>query len=416
MAKIRPFKALRPRAGLASKIASLPYDVFSRKEAKEAVKDNKLSFLNIDRPETQFPDDQDMYAGIVYEKAASMLKGMEAEGLFIQDEKPSYYVYELSVGGRSQTGIVAASSVDDYENGIIRRHEKTLRGKEEDRIRHVDCCSAQTGPIFLAYRDNEDVSRIVSAIKDTLPAEDFVSDGVRQRIWCVSDPETVGAITGAFAKIPHTYIADGHHRAASAVAVSRMRRKDNPAYTGKEEFNFFLSVLFPAGDLEIMDYNRVIRSLGGYTADDMLERIAGKAKIEKLGKMGETLYRPEEKGNIGLLIGGNWYKLTVLPKFVRCDPVESLDVSYLQREILGPVFGITDPVTDSRIEFIGGIRGLEELERRCRTDCEAAFSMYPTNINELFTVADAGMLMPPKSTWFEPKLLSGLFIHKIERS
>ena len=412
MAKIRPFQALRPRAGFADKIAALPYDVFSREEAKEAVKNNKYSFLNIDRPETQFPDDQDMYAREVYEKAASMLSGMEAEGLFIQDAKPMYYLYEMAAGGRSQTGIVAVSSVDDYERGVIRKHEKTLEAKRGDRINHVDVCSAQTGPIFLAYPDNDEVKSITAGVKKAKPEEDFFSGGVRQRVWCVRDEALIRAITKAFEKIPYTYIADGHHRAASAVAVSQMRRKDKPGYSGNEEFNYFLSVLFPAGDLTIMDYNRVIKSLGGYTEKDILEKIKTKERVELVGK---KPYRPEKKGNMGLLIGGNWYKLTVRPEYVKDDPVEGLDVAYLQREILGPIFGITDPVRDKRIEFIGGIRGLKELERRCRTDCKAAFAMYPTNINELFAVADAGMLMPPKSTWFEPKLLSGLFIHKIER-
>ena len=412
MAKIRPFRALRPCAGMASKIASLPYDVFSRAEAKEAVKNNKYSFLNIDRPETQFPDYQDMYAREVYEKAASMLEGMEAEGLFIQDSRPYYYVYELTAGSRSQTGIVAVSSVDDYEGGVIRKHEKTLAAKEGDRIKHVDICSAQTGPIFLAYPDSEVINEIVSKVKTAEPVEDFEGGGARQRVWVIDDPDVINRITRAFGEIPYTYIADGHHRAASAVDVSRMRRKDYKAYSGNEEFNYFLSVLFPAGDLEIMDYNRVIRSLGGYTWKDMLEKIKTKAEVEFIG---DKAYKPEKKGTMGLLIGGNWYKLTVKPEFIKDDPVEGLDVAYLQREILGPIFGITDPVSDKRIDFIGGIRGLQELERRCSTDCEAAFAMYPTNIKELFAVADAGMLMPPKSTWFEPKLLSGLFIHKIER-
>ena len=413
MARIRPFKALRPAHGYADKIASLPYDVFSREEAREEVKDNKYSFLNIDRPETQFPVTQDMYAKEVYEKAASMLSEMEAEGLFVQDEHPSYYVYEMSVNGRSQTGIVAASSVDDYEGGVIRKHEKTLEAKRGDRINHVDICSAQTGPIFLAYRDSDAVNEIVSGVKKGEPAEDFVSGGVRQRVWVVSDNCLTDRITKAFEAIPYTYIADGHHRAASAVQVSQMRRKDYPAYSGKEEFNYFLSVLFPAGDLEIMDYNRVIKSLGGFTAEEMIEGLRTKVFIEY---QGDKRYKPTKKGTFGLYMDYAWYKLTVRPEYVKDDPVEKLDVAYLQREILGPVFGITDPVTDKRIEFIGGIRGLDELERRCHTDCKAAFAMYPTTIDELFDVADAGMLMPPKSTWFEPKLLSGLFIHKIERS
>jgi uncharacterized protein (DUF1015 family) len=411
MAEIRPFKAVRPRKDLSEKIAALPYDVYSREEAAKKVEGDKYSFLRIDRPETQFEPTHDMYAKEVYEKAAEMLEDMQKEGSFIQDEKPCYYIYELTMDGRSQTGLVAVSAVDDYINNVIRKHENTRKEKEADRIRHVDICSAQTGPIFLAYNSNPAVKAILDDIKMSAAEADFVSDdGIRHRVWVISDDKYIDAITKEFEKMPNTYIADGHHRAASAVAVSKMRREANPDYTGDEEFNYFLSVLFDADELKIMDYNRVVKDLGGNTVEEFIEKLSEKFDIEKIGN---NQYRPAKKGEIGMYINNNWYKLTVKPEYVKDDPVEGLDVAYLQREVLDPVLGIKDPSTDDRIDFVGGIRGLSELERRCSLDAKAAFAMYPTDILELFAVADAGKLMPPKSTWFEPKLRSGLFIHKI---
>ena len=411
MAVIRPFKALRPAKGLADKIAALPYDVYSRKEAAEAVKGDEYTFLRIDRPETQFEPEHDMYAPEVYEKAAQMLREMEEEGKFVQDEQPCLYIYELTMDGRSQTGLVAASSVDDYINGVIKKHENTRKEKEADRIRHVDVCSAQTGPIFLAYNSSAGVKAILDEVKKGEPDSDFVSDdGIGHRTWVISDRNKIDALVGLFAEMLNTYIADGHHRAASAVAVSKKRREENPGYTGDEEFNYFLSVLFDADELKIMDYNRVIKDLNGNTPESFLKQISTKFDIMENG-CGQ--YRPAEKGEMGLYLDGKWYKLTVKDEFVKDDPVGNLDVAYLQREILDPVLGIKDPATDNRIDFVGGIRGLGELEKRCSQDAKAAFAMYPTDIHELFAVADAGALMPPKSTWFEPKLRSGLFIHKI---
>ena len=411
MAVIRPFRALRPRKDLTSKIAALPYDVYSRKEAYEAVKNDRYSFLRIDRPETQFPEDNDMYAEEVYRKAADMLNEMTETGEFVQDDTPCFYVYELTMGSRPQTGIVACSSVDDYLNGVIRKHENTRREKEEDRIRHVDACSAQTGPIFLAYRGRKEIDRIVDEVKKSKPDADFTADGdVRHRIWTIRDADTVETIEKYFEEIPCTYIADGHHRAASAVKVSLMRREQNPGFTGEEEFNYFLSVLFPADQLKIMDYNRVLKTMNGLTGEELLQKIS--EKFEITGTSSAPI-RPGRKGQVSMLLDNTWYALRCRDEFVSPDPVDGLDVAFLQKEVLSPVFGIEDPSTDNNIDFVGGIRGLEELERRCREDCVAAFAMYPTDILELFAVADAGRLMPPKSTWFEPKLLSGLFIHKI---
>lgn len=411
MATIRPFKALRPKKELSDKIAALPYDVYNREEAAKKVENDRYSFLRIDRPETQFPKDQDMYAPEVYKKAAEMLEKMQKEGSFVQDAKACYYIYELTMDGRSQTGLVAASAVDDYINNIIRKHENTRKEKEADRIRHVDTCNAQTGPIFLAYNSNPDVKKILEGIKEEKADVDFTADdGIRHRVWVIDNDNDIDKLTGLFAKMPNTYIADGHHRAASAVAVSLKRREENPEYTGDEEFNYFLSVLFDADELKILDYNRVIKDLNGNTEEEFISKLSEKFEI---GQPQTDAVHPSKKGEMGLYINGQWYRLTVKREFEVNDPVEGLDVAYLQREVLAPILGITDPSTDNRIDFVGGIRGLSELERRCGEDAKAAFAMYPTDIHELFAVADAGRLMPPKSTWFEPKLRSGLFIHKI---
>ncbi len=414
MASIRPFKALRPSREAAAKVAALPYDVYNRKEARAVVRANPLSFLSIDRAETAFPEGQDIYAPCVYDKAAELLAEAEKRGILAQDPMPCYYLYELTMDGRVQTGLVAVSAVDDYQNGVIRRHENTLEEKEQDRIRHVDVTSAQTGPIFLAYRARNDIRELVSRVKETAdPENDFVSDdGIRHRTWVITDPETVAAITRRFAAVPNTYIADGHHRAASAVKVSLKRRAEHPDFTGDEEFNYFLSVLFPDDELKIFDYNRVLRDLAGFTPEGLINRLEECMTIEEAPK---KPYRPKKKGEFGLLVVDRWYRACARPDRCLFDPVGTLDVAFLQREVLGPVWKIADPRKDARIDFVGGIKGLGELEKRCREGYSAAFAMYPTSIGELFAVADAGLLMPPKSTWFEPKLRSGLFIHKIER-
>lgn len=413
MAKIIPFCAVRPRADLADQIAALPYDVYSREEAYQAVKDAPYSFLRIDRPETQFPTDYDMYAPEVYEKARDMLEGMIRDGYFIQEEKRAYYVYELVMDGRSQVGIGACASVDDYENQVIKKHENTRADKEADRIRHVDICSAQTGPIFLAYRRREEIEQEVRKAMTNPPVYDFMAgDGITHRLWIIDDNDSVERIRREFEQVQSVYIADGHHRCASAVRVSRMRRENHPDYTGEEEFNYFLSVLFPDDQLMIMDYNRVVKSLNGYSEEEFLEKVRGISDVESMGK--EPCH-PKRKGEIGMYLEDTWYRLTVKEERYTGDPVEDLDVSILQKELLEPVLGILDPKVDKRIDFVGGIRGLEELVRRVHTDAKAAFSMYPTDIHELFAVSDAGKLMPPKSTWFEPKLRSGILIHKIEK-
>ena len=411
MAEIRAFHGIRPAAGKEADIAALPYDVYNREEARKAVEGKPLTFLRIDRAETQLSEETDIYAPEVYQKAKELLWGMVENGDFVQDDKPCYYLYELTMNGRSQTGIVACASIDDYRNGMIKKHENTRREKEEDRVRHVDICDAQTGPIFLAYRNQESLKKIVADVKSGTVLFDFTSeDGIRHRGWKIADTEKISAIYEAFHQMNALYIADGHHRAASAVRVGVKRREEHPGYTGEEEFNYFLSVIFPDDELMIMDYNRVVRDLNGLTPEEFLSGIKKVFDVEKLDKA----EHPKRKGQVTLFLEDKWYLLTLKPEYGNCDPVEGLDVSILQKQILEPVLGIQDPKTDKRIDFVGGIRGLSELERRVHTDMKAAFAMYPTSIGELFAVADAGLLMPPKSTWFEPKLRSGLFIHALK--
>ena len=411
MADIRPFQAYRPAAGLESEIAALPYDVYNREEAAEEVKTHPGSFLAIDRAETQFAPEVDTYADCVYEKAHDLLWQWIREGRFVREDKPCYYIYEQVMEGRSQKGIVACASIDDYQNQVIKKHENTRADKEQDRIRHVDVCEAQTGPIFLAYRSQAPLRQVIDRVTAGEALYDFTApDGITHRVWVVWEEEQMGIIRDTFAGMEQIYIADGHHRCASAVKVGLRRRENNSAHTGEEEYNFFLSVLFSAEELKILDYNRVVKDLNGYEKDAFLEKIGEKFSVECLG---EKSYRPRKKYEYGMYLEGEWYRLTAHEDIRSKDAVEGLDVSILQDHLLAPVLGIGDPRTDRRIDFVGGIRGLEELERRVRTDMQVAFALYPTSIYELFDVADAGRLMPPKSTWFEPKLRSGLFIHTL---
>ena len=413
MPKVTPFQGIRPTPSLASHIAALPYDVYSRKEACEEVKKEPLSFLKIDRAETQFSDDISTYDPKVYQKACELLKEEIENGHFIKDETPCYYIYELIMDGRSQTGIVACSDIDDYLSGIIKKHENTREEKEIDRINHVDITNAHTGPIFLAYRSRSEINRIVESCKETLPVlYDFTSkDNITHKAWCISDDATIKELENLFAQIPCTYIADGHHRCASAVKVGLKRRAEHPDYTGDEEFNRFLSVLFPDDQLSILPYNRVVKDLNGYSEEDFMKAV--EAAGFHISCMKKEPVSPKEKGSFGMFLNGNWYLLKADESLLSSDPVEGLDVSVLQNHLLAPILGIGDPRIDKRIDFVGGIRGLAELEKSVSEDMKIAFSMYPTSINELLDVADEGLLMPPKSTWFEPKLRSGLFIHSL---
>ena len=423
---IKPFAAIRPREDVAAQVAALPYDVYDRTEARRAVEGKPLSFLNIDRPETQFAPDADMYAPEVYAKARELFDARVEDGTFVRDEAPCFYLYELEMDGRVQTGIVACCLIDDYLNGTIKKHENTLEAKERDRISHIDALDAQTGPIFLAYRDNAQVAQLVEQARSQEPLYDFVADdGVAHRAWRIGAPADVEALAQAFAGVPAAYVADGHHRTASAVKVGLARRAEHPDYDGSEEFNYFLSVLFPASELAILPYNRVVHDLNGLTVEEFLARVQD--AFEVLHKQSQPL-EPVDKGAVGMYVDGEWYGLGVLPELENDDPVAGLDVAILQERVLGPVLGIDDPRTDPRVEFVGGIRGLHALEHRVMLADESAreagtlkergpavaFAMFPTSIDELMAVADADRLMPPKSTWFEPKLRSGLFIHRLD--
>lgn len=424
---VKPFAAVRPTASVADQVAALPYDVYDRVEAVAAVDGEPLSFLNIDRPETQFPADADMYAPEVYAKARELFDARRADGTFVTEPAPCFYLYELTMNERSQTGVVACCAIDDYLENVIKKHENTLEKKELDRIRHIDALDAQTGPIFLTYRDSNAIDILVAAVKKTAPLYDFAGeDGVTHRVWrmAAASEETAcsqayAGLVAAFAKVPCAYIADGHHRAASAVKVGLARREANPGYDGTEEFNYFMSVLFPASQLSILAYNRVVRDLNGLTKDEFLNALAGENGPFEIIHKQESQLEPIDKGAVGMYLDREWYGLGVKPEFESSDPVEGLDVSILQEKVLAPILGIGDPRTDGRIEFVGGIRGLRELERKVnRIDARGdglavAFAMFPTSIDELLNVADAGRLMPPKSTWFEPKLRSGLFAHLI---
>jgi uncharacterized protein (DUF1015 family) len=411
MATIRPFCCVRPNVDVAERVAALPYDVYNRKEAKEEVRREPLSFLKIDRAETSFDDSVDTYAPEVYEKAKELLQKDMAEGIFEKDNDSAYYIYELIMEGRSQTGLVACASVDDYVNQVIKKHENTREDKELDRITHVDTCSAQTGPIFLAYRSQKVINDIVEKTKKSQPLYDFTAvDGISHKVWKIADSTDVEDIRKAFEKIDRIYIADGHHRAASAVKVGLKRRAANPNHDGSEEYNYFLSVLFPHDQLMIMDYNRVVKDLNSWSKEEFFQKVEENFEIQK----SQEPVKPEKKGTFGMYLDKQWYLLTAKNTlFEGKDAVGRLDVSVLQDYLLGPILGIGDPRTDKRIDFVGGIRGIGELEKRADTDMKIAFSMYPTSITELFDVADQNLLMPPKSTWFEPKLRSGLFIHQI---
>lgn len=424
---VKPFAAVRPTASVADQVAALPYDVYDRAEAVAAVDGEPLSFLNIDRPETQFSADVDMYAPEVYAKARELFDARRADGTFVTEPAPCFYLYELTMNERSQTGVVACCAIDDYLENVIKKHENTLEKKELDRIRHINALDAQTGPIFLTYRDSDAIDILVASVKKTAPLYDFAGeDGVTHRVWrmAAASEETAcsqayAGLVAAFAKVPCAYIADGHHRAASAVKVGLARREANPGYDGTEEFNYFMSVLFPASQLSILAYNRVVRDLNGLTKDKFLNALAGENGPFEIIHKQESQLEPIDKGAVGMYLDREWYGLGVKPEFESSDPVEGLDVSILQEKVLAPILGIGNPRTDGRIEFVGGIRGLRELERKvnridARGDGPAvAFAMFPTSIDELLNVADAGRLMPPKSTWFEPKLRSGLFAHLI---
>ncbi|MEY8764523.1 MULTISPECIES: DUF1015 domain-containing protein [Clostridium] len=415
MAVLRPFKAIRPRKDLASRVAELPYDVMSSEEARKIAKNNVYSFLHVDKAEIDLDENVDIYDKKVYEKANENLNKMISHNILIQDGKNNFYIYRLTVNGKSQTGIVGCTSIDDYIDNKIKKHECTRKNKEQDRTNHIGICNANTGPIFLTYRYNDEINDVVNMCIREKAVYDFTAcDGVRHEVWVVDDDGIIEKICNLFKGIDTLYIADGHHRAASAVKVGIKRREENPNYSGDEEFNFFLSVLFPDSDLNIISYNRVVDDLNGFSTEEYLSEVSKRFYVETCG--GKDGYNPFCKGTYGMYLCGKWYKLTAKEgTYNSADPVDKLDVSILQNNLLSPILGIDDPRTNSRISFVGGIRGLGELEQRAKKSRGGvAFSMYPTTLKELMNIADSGRVMPPKSTWFEPKLRSGLFIHKLK--
>ena len=406
MALVKPFAAIMPKLGMEKLIAALPYDVYNREEAVEVVKNNPDSFLRIDRAETNFGPETDTYADCVYDKAKELINIWIEEGRLVKQDKPMFYIYQEIMNGRPQTGIVGCASVADYENNIIKKHENTLAAKEADRIRHIDTTNMQTGPIFLAFRSNKEIDAFLAQKTSEKPYYDFVSeDGITHKVWLVDDDAEIESVEGFFAAMNAIYIADGHHRCASACKVSAKRHIEGKV----QESDFFMSVLFPENQLKIMDYNRVVKDLNGYDVATFLEELETYCHIGG----SDIPVKPAKKGQVGMYLDGQWFSLEFKTEYLSDDPVEGLDVSILQKYVLDGMLDIKDPKNDKRIDFVGGIRGLEELERRVNSDCRVAFAMYPTDINELFDVADASRLMPPKSTWFEPKLRSGLFLHSI---
>jgi uncharacterized protein (DUF1015 family) len=414
MAIIRPFKGLRPLKDNVEQVVALPYDVMNRSEAKKMAEGNKFSFLHISRSEIDLPDAITSYSKEVYEKAKENLVDFEKRGFLVEEQEPTLYIYEQVMDGRTQVGIVCTVSIDEYQENLIKKHEHTRVEKEEDRIRHFDTCGAHTEPVFLAYRDVPEIRHIVDLIRDKdLPEYDITTkDGVKHILYKVEDTSRVEELVKAFSKVPALYIADGHHRCASAAKVGSKRRESNPNHTGEEEYNFFMAVVFPDSDLNIFDYNRVVKDLNGLSTEDFLRALTSHGfKVEEKGI---APYKPEDRLTFGMYLDGQWYRVKGSLEMIPKDTIGSLDVSILSERILGPILNIWDLRRDSRIDFVGGIRGLKELEARCQDDMKIAFAVPPVNMESLLSVADENLVMPPKSTWFEPKLASGLFVHKFE--
>jgi uncharacterized protein (DUF1015 family) len=407
--RLNPFRAVRPPPELAAQVAAVPYDVVNRSEAAELARGNPHSFLHVGRSDIDLPEDVDPYDPRIYARARGALDEFLADGTLLHDPRPGLFLYRQVMDGRTQTGVVGCVHLDDYERDLIRKHEKTRQDKEDDRTRHVLTLQANAEPVFLTYRGRPEIDALVEAIvSGSRPLYDFTApDGVRHTVWTVPDP---GELTRAFAAVPHAYVADGHHRCASAWRAGKKLQGQNPTHRGDEEYNWFLAALFPADQLRILPYNRVVRDLNGQTPRQVLDRLG------RLGTLTPTANTtPDRRGAFCVYLDGRWYRLELDPADIdRRDPIASLDVSLLQDRVLSPILGIGDPRTDKRIDFVGGIRGPAELERRVRSgEMAIAFSLHPTTLDQLMAVSDAGQVMPPKSTWFEPKLRSGLFVHKL---
>jgi uncharacterized protein (DUF1015 family) len=416
MAVIKAFKGIRPVKDKAHLVASKPYDVLNSQEARVEAEGNPYTFLHVVKAEIDLPEDIDVHTTPVYEQARDNFQKMIADGVMIQDEEDTYYLYQQIMGEQKQIGLLAASSTQDYFDDVIKKHEFTRPKKEQDRINHFNTVNAHTGPVFLTYPDVPEMDELVSGIVSKQePEYDFTADdGVQHTLWVVKDKAAIEQITAIFSeKVPFTYIADGHHRAASSAKIANLRKEANPNHTGQEEYNFFLTVLFPAGQLSIIDYNRVVQDLNGLSDDEFMAKISETMDVEEFGT---EVYKPEALHNFGLYINKKWYKLTAKAgTYDDNDPLDVLDVAILQKNVLDPILGIQDPRTDERIDFVGGIRGLGELEKRVDSgEMKIAFSLYPVTIQQLIDIADSGNVMPPKSTWFEPKLRSGMVVHSLD--
>jgi uncharacterized protein (DUF1015 family) len=405
MLRIRPFQGLRPTVHLASQVACVPYDVVDRHEAGALAAGNPFSLLHVDRAEIELPPETDPYSNAVYDRALENFRRLQKDGILVRESARVIYLYQQIMGNHAQTGVAALCHIEDYASDLIKKHEKTRKDKEDDRTRLISTLSADTGPVFLTYRDDAEIYRFVNEGKRTAPLYDFTApDGIRHTVWRIEHPE---ALVDGFVRVPCAYVADGHHRTASAVRVGRERRAANPHHTGNEEYNWFLAVLFPASELKILPYNRCVRDLNGRTQEAFLAELS--AAGFEIRDAAES--EPPAPGEVRMYLGGKWRRLAWAPE-ADADPIARLDVTVLQERLLAPILGIDDPRTSKRVDFIGGVRGTCELERLVNGGRAAvAFSMYPVTVDQLMGIADAGAIMPPKSTWFEPKLRSGLFIH-----
>ncbi|MBQ6963791.1 MAG: DUF1015 domain-containing protein [Paludibacteraceae bacterium] len=413
MAKIRPFKGIRPPKEFVAQVVSRPYDVLNSEEAREEAKGNEKSLYHIIKPEIDFPEGTSEYDPKVYEKAAENFQKFQDNGWLVQDEKENYYVYAQTMNGRTQYGLVVCANVDDYMTGKIKKHELTRRDKEEDRMKHVRVNNANIEPVFFAYPDNKQLDDIVAAVIKNEPEYDLVtSDGIGHTFWVISDDAVIAQITEAFAKMPYMYIADGHHRSAAAALVGDEKRKNNPNHKGDEEYNYFLAVCFPDNQLNIIDYNRVVKDLNGLTEEQFFEALGKNFTVEKKGS---EIYKPNKLHNFSLYLSGEWYSLTAKPgTYDDNDPIGQLDVTVSSKLILDEILGIKDLRSDKRIDFVGGIRGLGELKKRVDSgEMKVALALYPVSMKQLISIADSGNIMPPKATWFEPKLRSGFIVHKL---
>lgn len=415
MALVKPFRGIRPPQDLVEKVASRPYDVLSSEEARKEAGDNEMSLYHIIKPEINFEPGTSEYDPRVYTSAAEHFKAFQDKHWLVQDEKEHYYIYAQTMNGKTQYGLVVAASVDDYLTGVIKKHELTRRDKEEDRMKHVRVCNANMEPVFFAYPDDEVLTALLQRYAATKPVYDFVApdDGFRHQFWIINDQQDINTITAEFAKMPHLYIADGHHRSAAAALVGAEKAKQNPHHTGKEEYNYFMAVCFPASQLTILDYNRVVKDLNGLTSEEFLNKLREDFDVEDKG---ETVYKPQHIHEFSLYLDKHWYSLVAHPQtYDDNDPIKSLDVDISSRLILDKLMGIKDLRSDKRIDFVGGLRGLEELKRRVDSgEMRWALALYPVSMNQIMNIADTGNIMPPKATWFEPKLRSGLVIHRLD--